>query len=50
MWQDYDYASYEKNKNKNKMPSPQMAATRIVEMIFDTTHYRNGDFVELHYR
>lgn len=48
MWQDYDYAYYE--KNKNKMLSPQMAATKIVEMIFDTTHYRNGDFVELYYR
>jgi 3-oxoacyl-[acyl-carrier protein] reductase len=47
MWQDYDYSYYE--KNKNKMLSPQKVATKIVEMIFDTKNYKNGDSVELYY-
>ena len=46
-WQDYDYNYYE--KNKNKMLSPQKVATKIVEMIFDSKHYKNGDSVELYY-
>lgn len=47
MWQDYDYDYYE--KNKNKMLSPQKVAAKIIEMIFDTKHYRNGDSLELYY-
>jgi 3-oxoacyl-[acyl-carrier protein] reductase len=47
MWQDYDYNYYE--KNKNKMLSPQKVAAKIVEMIFDTKNYKNGDSVELYY-
>ena len=47
MWQDYDYSYYE--KNKNKMLSPQKVASKIVEMIFDTKNYKNGDSVELYY-
>lgn len=46
MWQDYDYNYYE--KNKNKMLSPQKVTTKIVEMIFDTKNYRNGDSVEMY--
>lgn len=47
MWQDYDYNYYE--KNKNKMLSPQRVAAEIVEMIFDTKNYKNGDSLELYY-
>ena len=47
MWQDYDYNYFE--KNKNKMLSPQKVAAKIVEMIFDTKNYKNGDSVELYY-
>lgn len=47
MWQDYDYNYYK--KTKNKMLSPQKVAAKIVEMIFDTKNYKNGDSVELYY-
>jgi 3-oxoacyl-[acyl-carrier protein] reductase len=47
MWRDYDYNYYE--KNKNKMLSPQQVAAKIVEMIFDTKNYKNGDSVDLDY-
>ena len=47
MWQDYDYDYYE--KNKNKMVDSQKVAAKIVEMIFDTKNYKNGDSVELYY-
>jgi short-subunit dehydrogenase len=47
MWEDYDYNYYE--KNKNKMLSPQKVAAKIVEMIFDTKNYANGDSLELYY-
>jgi 3-oxoacyl-[acyl-carrier protein] reductase len=47
MWPDYDYNYFE--KNKNKMLSPQKVAAKIVEMIFDTKNYKNGDSVELYY-
>jgi 3-oxoacyl-[acyl-carrier protein] reductase len=47
MWQDYDYNYFE--KNKNKMLSPPKIAAKIVEMIFDTKNYKNGDSVELYY-
>ena len=47
MWWDYDYDYYE--KNRNKMLSPQKVAAKIVEMIFDTKKYKNGDSLELYY-
>jgi 3-oxoacyl-[acyl-carrier protein] reductase len=47
MWEDYDYNYYE--KNQNKMLSPQKVAAKIVEMIFDTKTYANGDSLELYY-
>lgn len=47
MWQDYDYNYYK--KTKNKMLSPQKVAAKIVEIIFDTKNYKNGDSVELYY-
>ena len=47
MWQDYDNDYYE--KSKNKMLDPQKVAAKIVEMIFDTKNYKNGDSVELYF-
>jgi 3-oxoacyl-[acyl-carrier protein] reductase len=47
MRQDYDKNHYE--KNKNNMLSPQMVAAKIVEMLFDTKNYKNGDSLELYY-
>src|SRR5918996_4709709 len=41
MWQEFDYSYYE--KNKSKMLSPQDVAEKIVEMIFDSKTYKNGD-------
>jgi 3-oxoacyl-[acyl-carrier protein] reductase len=46
MWQDFDYDYYE--RNKNKMLKPKEVAERIVEMIFDTKRYKNGDVVDLY--
>lgn len=46
MWQDFDYNYYE--KNKNRMLNPQKVAAKIVEMIFDSKNYKNGDSVEVY--
>jgi 3-oxoacyl-[acyl-carrier protein] reductase len=46
MWQEYDFNYYE--KNKNKMLRPHDVAAKIVEMIFDTKAYKNGDSVEMY--
>ena len=46
MWQEFDYDYYE--KNKNRMLNPQKVAAKIVEMIFDTKNYKNGDSVEVY--
>jgi 3-oxoacyl-[acyl-carrier protein] reductase len=46
MWQEFDYNYYE--KNKNRMLNPQKVAAKIVEMIFDTKNYKNGDSVEVY--
>jgi 3-oxoacyl-[acyl-carrier protein] reductase len=45
MWQEFDYNYYE--KNKNRMLNPEKVAAKIVEMIFDTKNYKNGDSVEV---
>jgi 3-oxoacyl-[acyl-carrier protein] reductase len=44
MWQDFDSDYYK--LNKNKMLKPQHVAKKIVEMIFDDRHYKNGQSVE----
>ena len=41
MWQEYDFSYYQ--KNKSKMLQPKDVAEKIVEMIFDTKTYKNGD-------
>ena len=46
MWQEFDYDYYE--KNKNRMLNPEKVAAKIVEMIFDTKNYKNGDSVEVY--
>ena len=46
MWQEFDYNYYE--KNKNRMLNPQKVTAKIVEMIFDTKNYKNGDSVEVY--
>jgi 3-oxoacyl-[acyl-carrier protein] reductase len=46
MWREFDYNYYE--KNKNRMLNPQKVAAKIVEMIFDTKNYKNGDSVEVY--
>jgi short-subunit dehydrogenase len=46
MWQEFDYNYYE--KNKNRMLNPEIVAAKIVEMIFDTKNYKNGDSVEVY--
>ena len=46
MWQEFDYNYYE--KNKNRMLNPEKVAAKIVEMIFDTKNYKNGDSVEVY--
>jgi 3-oxoacyl-[acyl-carrier protein] reductase len=46
MWQDFDYTYYE--KNKNRMLNPQIVAAKIVEVIFDSKNYKNGDSVEVY--
>lgn len=46
MWQDYDYNYYQ--KNKNKMLTPHEVAAKIVEIIFDDKHYKNGDSIEMY--
>lgn len=46
MWQDFDYNYYE--KNKNRMLNPQKVAAKIVEVIFDSKNYKNGDSVEVY--
>jgi 3-oxoacyl-[acyl-carrier protein] reductase len=46
MWQDFDYSYYE--KNKNNMLNAKDVAGKIVEMIFDTKNYKNGDSIEMY--
>jgi 3-oxoacyl-[acyl-carrier protein] reductase len=46
MWQDFAYTYYE--KNKNRMLNPQKVAAKIVEVIFDSKNYKNGDSVEVY--
>ena len=46
MWQAFDYNYYE--KNKNRMLNPQKVAAKIVEVIFDSKNYKNGDSVEVY--
>ena len=46
MWQEFDYNYYE--KNKNRMLNPEKVAAKIVEMIFDTKNYKNGDSVQVY--
>lgn len=46
MWKDFDYGYHE--KNKRKMLNAQDVGEKIVEMIFDTKNYKNGESVELY--
>jgi 3-oxoacyl-[acyl-carrier protein] reductase len=46
MWQNYDSNYYE--RNKNKMFTSEKVAAKIVEMILDTKHYKNGDAAEMY--
>jgi NAD(P)-dependent dehydrogenase (short-subunit alcohol dehydrogenase family) len=46
MWQDFDQIYYE--RNKKRMLNPDNVAERIVEMIFDVKHYKNGDSLEMY--
>ena len=46
MWKDFDYSYYE--KNKSKMLNAQDVGEKIVEMIFDTKNYKNGESVEMY--
>jgi 3-oxoacyl-[acyl-carrier protein] reductase len=46
MWQDFAYTYYE--KNKNRMLNPEKVAAKIVEVIFDSKNYKNGDSVEVY--
>lgn len=43
MWQDFDPSYYK--LNKNKMLKANQVAGKIVEMIFDAKHYKNGKVV-----
>jgi NAD(P)-dependent dehydrogenase (short-subunit alcohol dehydrogenase family) len=46
MWQKYDFSYYQ--KNKSKMLQAKDVAVKIVEMIFDTKTYKNGDSFEMY--
>lgn len=46
MWKDFDYSYYE--KNKRKMLNALDVGEKIVEMIFDTKNYKNGESVEMY--
>jgi 3-oxoacyl-[acyl-carrier protein] reductase len=46
MWEDFDYGYYE--KNKRKMLNAQDVGEKIVEMIFDTKKYKNGQSIEMY--
>jgi short-subunit dehydrogenase len=41
LWENYDSNYYK--KNRNKMLSPEKVAAKIVGMIFDNKHFKNGD-------
>jgi hypothetical protein len=44
MWQDFDPIYYE--LNKNEMLKANQVAGKIIEMIFDAKHYKNGKVVD----
>jgi 3-oxoacyl-[acyl-carrier protein] reductase len=46
MWQQFDSSYFE--NNKNRMLDPHNVAGKIVEMIFDTKRYKNGDSIEMY--
>jgi 3-oxoacyl-[acyl-carrier protein] reductase len=46
MWEDFDYEYYE--KNKRKMLNAQDVGEKIVDMIFDTKKYKNGESIEMY--
>jgi 3-oxoacyl-[acyl-carrier protein] reductase len=46
MWKDFDYSYYE--KNKRIMLNAQDVGVKIVEMIYDTKKYKNGESVEMY--
>jgi 3-oxoacyl-[acyl-carrier protein] reductase len=46
MWEEFDYGYYE--KNKRKMLNAQDVGEKIVEMIFDTKKYKNGESIEMY--
>lgn len=46
MWQQFDHSYFE--KNKNRMLDPHSVAGKIVEVIFDTKRYKNGDSIEMY--
>ena len=46
MWQDFDSNYYE--ANNNKMLKPQQVAEKIVKMIFDIKHHKNGMVVDMY--
>jgi 3-oxoacyl-[acyl-carrier protein] reductase len=46
MWKDFDYSYYE--KNKRMMLNAQDVGMKIVEMIYDTKKYKNGESVEMY--
>jgi 3-oxoacyl-[acyl-carrier protein] reductase len=46
MWKDFDYSYYE--KNKRIMLNAQDVGVKIVETIYDTKKYKNGESVEMY--
>jgi 3-oxoacyl-[acyl-carrier protein] reductase len=46
MWEEFDYGYYE--KNRGKMLNAQDVGKKIVEMIFDTKKYKNGESIEMY--
>lgn len=46
VWQNYHSNYYERNKNKKF--SPRKVVAKIVEMIFEIKHYKNGDLAEMY--
>jgi 3-oxoacyl-[acyl-carrier protein] reductase len=46
MWKEFDYSYYE--KNKRMMLNAQDVGMKIVEMIYDTKKYKNGESVEMY--